>query len=702
MRSRKLKSLVVVSALVTAALAAVPAAAQTSDAAGGDYLIVTLTGASAAHDDTTKTNGRFDPTSQGYAQALTRLQRQHDRFVQRLASVAPNAAVVDHFFVTANAVVVKLNGSNATAIRNISGVQRTQPTALYQLQMNESVGLIQADAYWGEIGTRANAGAGVQVGVIDSGIDADHPFFTECEKQIEFGGIYYSGQGIVPQVPSASAIFGPGYTPGPGDPLYFRSPHGTHVAGTIGGCVTTIEFPEDSGILIELSGVAPGVELHDYNVFPFIGAGMVAFEGSAFSHDIAEAIEDAVLDGMDVINMSLSGGSQGPNDFLAEVSNAAAEAGVVVVAATGNDDPGTYQAGSPATGSEVIGVGATTNAHQLSAQITTSDGFVYQAAVGEFADFDGLPHPLADWSGSDNQACASTGVGSHTGDIVIISRGTCSFSQKVANAKLAGAFGVIIYNNVAGDPFPMGRTAGFDDTIPAVMVSQADGLALETEANGDPTTEAIITSRQLGPATPNLLTDFSNIGPAAFTHIIKPDVVAPGENVLSSIFTVGDDLLPTDRTFDLFNGTSMATPHVSGAAALLVAAGFDNHEVKSALVTTAVHLGNEVWEEGGGLIDVMAAADAASFFYPSSASFGGFTGNAPANGTVSIAITGAACGSAVVSGDTAFVTASIGGSTLTVAFNGGRTAGTDFYSGYVTVTCGGATYDIPFLAVVNR
>ena len=701
MRRGKVRAVMAVSAMITALLVATgPAGAQgTTDAAGEDYLIITLTGSSAAHDDSTKTNGRFDPTSQGYARALDRMQRQHDRFVSRLSSVAPSAQVVDHFYVTANAVVVKLNGSDANKIRAISGVERTQLTARYQLDMNESVGLINADDAWPLVGGRADAGAGVDVGVIDSGIDPAHPFFG-C-KTIHFGGIYFSGQGITPQVPSASAIFGPGYTPGPGDPLYFSSDHGTHVAGTIGGCITSVNFPFPSSAAVTLSGVAPGVELHDYNVFPFIGAGVVAFEGSAFSHDIAEAIEDAVLDGMEVINMSLSGGAQGPNDFLAEVSNAAAAAGVVVVAATGNDDPGLYQAGSPATGSEVIGVGATTNAHQLSASITTAPGGnVYQAAVGEFPDFDGLSHDLADWAGTDNQACTGAGAPVHTGDIVIISRGACSFSQKVAVAQDAGAYGVIIYNNVAGAPFPMGRTVGFDDFYPAVMVSQADGLALEIEANGVATT-AVVSPRQLGPAVPNLLTDFSNIGPAAFTHIIKPDVVAPGQDVLSSVFAF-NGLVPGVRGYDLFNGTSMATPHVSGAAAILVGEGLDNREVKSALVTTAVDLGDEVWEQGGGLIDVFAALGAQSFFYPSNASFGVFKGNAPANGAVAIAISGNACSSASVAGGDGFVTANVVGSTLNVVFTGNRTAGTGFYSGFVTVTCTGGTYDLPFLAVVTR
>ena len=682
---------VVISALMIFGLVgAVPAVSEVESESG--YAIVELASPSTVHynggikglDGTHPQNGRFDPASKAFASYQKHLENEHANFRASLGRSAPAAVVTREFFVTANAVVVELNGTSLKQLRSLKGVKDVSPSSLYRPTMDQSAGLIGTDEIWDVVG-RYDAGAGVKVGVIDSGIIASldpesHEFF-EC-KDVVFAGIYYSG---VTGAPGAEKNSDNARDPSPNVAYVFD--HGTHVAGTIGGCVTTISSGFWDGTTV--SGVAPGVTLYDYNVFPGIGAGYVAFGGSAFSHDIASAIEDSVLDGMDVINMSLGGSVQGPHDFLAEVANAASEAGVVVVTSAGNEGPGNYTVGSPGSAENVIAVAASTNTRGAGSQVIVPEGPTYESYVGEFDSFDGAAYTVADWSGSDNEACSDTGAESHTGEVVLIARGTCNFSQKVANAKAAGAVGVIVYSD-SRDPGGMATSPGYDDDIPAVMISNADGLELEGLA---PVESVVLTAVIVVPQTPNLIAGFSSRGPASFTANVKPDVMAPGVNILSSVF-VG---------YELFNGTSMASPHVAGTAALLIADHPDwtVEQVESAIVTTAISLGYQVWEEGAGLVNVPAATDATVFFAPTNASFGAFKGKAPANGSVDITVTN---GDGCSASDTSdFIEASMSNDTLTVDFIGSRTVGTGLHNGIVTVDCGGnGTYSIVWGAAVDR
>jgi minor extracellular serine protease Vpr len=704
-------------AVIASLLVATPVAGSTTDDGsdyGHGYMIVELAGSPLAHNDAAKLSGRFDPTSRAFAQAQARLEREHARFIDRLARVAPEAVVVNEMFVTSNSVVLQLNGASPASVEAIGGVHRTSPSQLYTLDMNESVGLIGADGpkgFWAMHGGQENAGDGVRVGIIDSGIDSDHPFFW-C-KDVEFGGVYASGVGILPQLPAMPAFFGPGYVPGPGDPLYFSADHGTHVAGTVGGCVTEVGDltldPDNADSLWAgtiVSGVAPGVELWDYNVFPAFGAGFVAFGGSAFSHDIAAAIEDAVLDDMDVINMSLGGGVQGPHDFLAEVANAAVAADVTVVTSAGNEGPGYYTVGSPGSAADVIAVGATTNTRGA-APLIQGFGADIRGYAGDFDDFDGGSYDLVDWPGSDNLACTrDVPDGFLTGarDVVLIERGACTFTEKVGNAAAAGAEGVVVFTD-SRDP---GGMAGVG-TIPAIMIDRASGLALEAAlfAAYPVPIPVTITAPVIISETANELAGFSSRGPAPFTSIVKPDLVAPGVNILSSVLTF-DLLGKTGEGWELFDGTSMASPHVAGAAALLIEQhDWNPAEVKSALVTTANAgvPGGSVFEQGGGLLDVPAADEASTFFAPSNASFGLYEGKKPVSGSVEITVTGATtCSGPTLTGDDyGWVSAAYADGTLTVDLEVGRAAAPDvFYGGYVEIDCDGGLYHIPWGVVIDR
>ena len=625
-----------------------------------------------------------DPDVVAYVDYLAQSRQDYRDY---LAQKAPTAEIVYEYAYVANGFAIRLNGARQQTIANGPGVATATFSALYQPAMNVSARLIGADDLWAIAGGQENAGAGIKVGIIDTGIDETHPFFA-CKDQIQHK-VYASGAAFDPD-----------------NLLVFD--HGTHVAGTVAGC--SIELT-DGPITGNISGIAPGAELYDYNVFPGFGGGYVAYGGSAFSHDIIAAVEDAVLDGMDVANMSLGGGVEGPHDILADAVNAAVDAGMVVVVAAGNSGPDEATIGSPGSASNALTVGASTNGHVLAipVNVTGADGTTatYVGAAGDFDPYVITPvtdETLADWAdtGGDITACdPAPDATAVTGKIALISRGDCTFTTKVRNAENAGAIGVVVYNNVSGPPVGMAHD-GTDPfpTIPAVMVSDVDGqtilasLPAVTSIAGPPVELA---------AETDIIAGFSSRGPSPFNYLIKPDVMAPGVNVYSSVF---------DGEFAMFQGTSMATPHVAGSAALLLQLhpNWSPFDVKSALVNTAVRVITDgtgdpgVLSRGNGRIELSAANATPLTIDPVSASFGLWTGNKDVSDTLDLTIlnvSGSSQTCAVTLTGPAIVSASASSISLaadesgviTLMLDAGKSTdtGSGDYDGDLIIDCGGDT-----------
>jgi minor extracellular serine protease Vpr len=231
-----------------------------------------------------------------------------------------------------------------------------------------------------------------------------------------------------------------------------------------------------NGVAIDdMSGIAPGAWLGNYNVFP---DQVNESRHGARDEDILNAVDAAIADGMDVLNLSLGGGYHGNNDLLAIGLDNAVDAGVVVAVAAGNSGPGAGTLESPGRARKVITVAASTNQHFVGQPFTypAGGGTTVGAAVG---DFDPLPAQSFNLFDTHSDGCTSVDSGA-SGNVAIIDRGICAFSQKVANANAAGAIGVLIINNVAGDPIPMARTTGFDDDLPGVMIGLNEGAALKS------------------------------------------------------------------------------------------------------------------------------------------------------------------------------------------------------------------------------
>jgi subtilisin family serine protease len=387
-----------------------------------------------------------------------------------------------------------------------------------------------------------------------------------------------------------------------------------------------------------MSGIAPGAWLGNYNVFP----GGV---DNARSEDILNAVDAAVADGMDVLNLSLGGSYHGNNDLLAIGLDNAVDAGVVVAVAAGNSGPGQGTLESPGRARKVITVAASTNKHFVGQPFTypASGGTEIGAAVGDFSP---LPTGSFFLFDTHSTSCASVDPGA-SGKVAIIDRGGCTFSTKVRNAIAAGATGVVVINNVAGDPTAMAKDGGGGDDLPAVMIGKNEGAALRV-AN-PPDASAVATFQEFVTPNQDILAGFSSQGPTNVDFAVKPDVTSVGVNVLSSITCVGKPAgCPGDGSgWAFFSGTSMSTPHIAGSAAVLLNLypDWSPAQIKSALVNradlvikdaiTATHdVGPTA--QGTGRENLSVAADATTWMDPVSASFGKVTVGHPTSLTITL------------------------------------------------------------------
>ncbi|MDQ3969258.1 MAG: S8 family serine peptidase [Thermoproteota archaeon] len=631
---------------------------------------------------------KLNPNAAAVRKYADYLKGVHDNFRGWLSSRAPGAEVVREHFLVGNSLVYKLNGAAPSLLAQGPNAKAAAASWLYRPTMTISNDLIGAPALWSGLGGREAAGAGISVGIIDTGIDESHPAFA-CKGDIT-NKVYASG----------------------GDPPPFGLPtivfdHGTHVAGTVAGCVIPSVASGGAAIAGTWSGVAPGSTLVDYNVFPGFGSGFIAFGGSAFSHDICQAVEDGVADQMDVLNMSLGGGVQGPHDFLAECVNAANDAGVVVAVAAGNTGPGDSTVESPGSAAGALTAGASTNPHFVGIPVAVGTS-TFGAALGDFNNFGIVTAPYTVTSPANGCTAISTAL---SGKIALIDRGVCSFSTKIRNAEAAGAIGVLVVNNVAGDPSAMAHDGLTFPTIPAAMLGKSDGNSIKP--SGTLTVDGT-SPREFITQNKDIVAGFSSRGPTPFTYLIKPDVAAPGVNILSSVF---------NGEYAFFQGTSMATPHVAGSAALLLDAhpGWSPADVKSALVNTGARVVTDhenaavdpgVLARGGGRVALAAATVTPVTFDPASVSFGKWTGSKAVSASVSVTaknVSGSAqmcavsvAGSPFVSvSPTATSIAAGGTATISATLNGGRTIASGDHSGDITVTCGSTSLKVPWWTRVS-
>ncbi|HLU05321.1 MAG TPA: S8 family serine peptidase, partial [Woeseiaceae bacterium] len=380
--------------------------------------------------------------------------------------------------------------------------------------------------------------------------------------------------------------------------------HGTHTATTAAG--NRVRASIFRTFLGRVEGIAPRARVAAYKACWLRPGDMRA---SCNTSDLANAIDAAVADGVHIINYSVGSSlltTTAPDDVALL---AAAKAGVLTIVAAGNEGPNFNTIGSPAGGPWVITSAASSRdgEHSIEAlEVTAPQSVAGRYAVKE-ASFtprlidegplearlvlvDDDDEELADGSaGTTFDGCEPLVNDSElSGNIAFIQRGGCNFDVKIANADEAGAIAAVVFS-IAGDPIVMTGVADLSD-IPALMIGQADGNLLLDEIDAGLTVEVVLDKSLFltEEDTGNVMGAFSARGPGPSEDILKPDITAPGINILAG-FTPDAANSVAGENFAFLTGTSMAAPHVAGVAALLRQAHPDwsPAAIKSALMTTA-------------------------------------------------------------------------------------------------------------------
>jgi len=586
--------------------------------------------------------------SRAYRAALSGLREERlAEAGRRIGRVLEPIFVYD---VANNGVALELTEDEARALQSVPGVTSVEPDFRRELRTDSGPQWINADAIWGAgAAAGGNRGEGMIIGIVDSGIYSKHPAFDDSGAGFSITnprGIKY-GKCIEASPPSSlrcnNKLIGVyDFTTGAGseetDDGNDHSGHGTHVAATAAGVPLTRSFSSGT---YNMSGVAPRANLISYKGCEDRGAG-----GCKGSWLIA-ALNQAVADRVDVINYSIGGSAYNPWQYSSSDAMsmlAAREAGIVVVVAAGNAGPNAGTVETPGNAPWVITVANATHGRAQVKELTFTGGPTPYPGNGFLAGAGGTsgttgPRPIV-YAGNRGSALCAAGSNvdalppststfpsnwnssTFHNEIVVCDRGTYARVIKSLNVRNAGGSGMVLVNLAADGESVV---ADADHSVPATHLGAADGAALKAWlSSGSGHAASIGATRTTNLAAfGDILNSSSSRGPIEGDWL-KPNLAAPGTNILAA--TEGGT-----NSFAFMSGTSMATPHVAGAAALLLKAhpAWGPSEVTGALESTARNrvrmpdgvTAAGVFEQGSGSVDLAKATKAALYFPISAVEF---------------------------------------------------------------------------------
>ncbi|MBB5208331.1 S8 family serine peptidase [Chiayiivirga flava] len=587
--------------------------------------------------------------TKAYRGALTQLRET------RLASAAVAfGRPLEPLFVydvALNGVALELTAAEAAALTRHEGVAAVEKERVHRMHTDAGPRWIGADAIWTAAAPEGNRGEGVIVGVIDSGINRTHPSFAGTGPNDGF--VHANPAGAFLGQCATNAALCNGKLVGIHDFTVCTGVHnssecddreandgsdvdghGSHVAGTAVGNTLTASFDLGSGATTRtLSGVAPHANLATYKA--------CEEEETCRGTWLVAAVNQATADGVDVINYSIGGAPYSPwDDGIALAMLAAREAGITVVTSAGNDGPGPETVSSSGNAPWVLAVANATHDRIIANRLESLSGGATPppsggVLVGAGATAGVGPVPIV-YAGNFGSALCATGdrvddlppstatnpwaTPVFSGQIVVCDRGIYARTIKGLNVKNAGGAGMVLVNGAADGELVVAD----EHELPATHLGFTAGTALKTwlaSGTGHSGRLGGATIASL-PSNGNVLNVSSSRGPVEPFGLMKPNLTAPGTDIVAAAGSGND--------FAFLSGTSMASPHVAGAAALLRGAhpSWGPDEITTALTTTARPVVKDydgspagIFDQGAGVVDLALALDSGLSFPVTRAQF---------------------------------------------------------------------------------